>query len=226
MLETINQYAAYLDQASLLSYPISLFLGVLAALGALSCYLPLVPAMIGFAGGQQFDRRKMILFPSFIMLGSILTLGTLGAVVSVSGLALQNAIGPYWGYAIGIICILAGLTVLRVVKIPRISLPRLNYAGFWSPLLFGMVVGGGLGFGSSCCVPTLPIVLTYAGIQGKPLHGALVLTFFAIGQSIPIFIVCLFSSTLGKITGRWSQYVHKLSGAALLLVGVYFIVWR
>lgn len=226
MLETINHYAVYLDKVSLLSYPISLFLGFLAGAGALSCYLPLVPAMIGFVGGRELDRNKLFIFPVIVMLGSVLTLGMLGVIVSLSGLALQNAIGPYWGYAIGIICILAGLTVLRVVNIPRLNLPRITYDGFWSPLLFGMVVGGGLGFGSSCCVPTLPIVLTYAGIQGKPLHGALVLTSFAIGQSIPIFVVCLFSSTLGKITGRWSQYVHKVSGAALLLVGVYFIVWR
>lgn len=226
MIETINRYAVYLDHTSLLSYPISLFLGILAALGALSCYLPLVPALMGFAGGQRLDRGKTILFPVFVMLGSVLMLGTLGAVVSLSGLALQNAIGPYWGYAIGTICLFAGLTVLQVVKIPQIGLPQINYNGFWSPLLFGMVVGGGIGFGSSCCVPTLPIVLTYAGIQGKPLHGALVLASFAIGQSIPIFAVCLFSSTLGKITGRWSQYVPKVSGVALLAVGVYFILWR
>ena len=226
MLETINRYAAYLDHASLLSYPISLFMGLLAALGALSCYLPLVPAMIGFAGGQQFDRRKAIIFPSFVMLGSVLTLGTLGVVVSLSGLVLQNAVGPYWGYVIGIICLLAGLTVLQVIKLPKFNLPQINYSGFWSPLLFGIVVGGALGFGSSCCVPTLPIVLTYAGIQGKPLHGALILISFAIGQSIPIFAVCFLSSSLNKFTGRWSQYVHKVSGAALLVVGVYFIFWR
>lgn len=226
MIETISRYATFLDHASLLSYPISLFLGLLAALGALSCYLPLVPAMIGFVGGQELDRTKMILFPSFVMLGSVITLGALGVVVSVSGLVLQKAIGPYWGYTIGIICILAGLTVLQIITLPRLHLPQINYKGFWSPLLFGIVVGGGIGFGSSCCVPTLPIVLTYAGIQGKPLHGALVLVSFAIGQSIPIFAVCLFSSTLGKMAGRWSRPINKLSGAALLAVGTYFIFWR
>ncbi len=52
MFETINQFASYLEKASFFSYPISLFLGFLAGMGAITCFVPLVPMIIGFTGGQ------------------------------------------------------------------------------------------------------------------------------------------------------------------------------
>lgn len=224
MLDTINHFANYLEKASFFSYPVSIFLGFLAGMAAICCFLPIVPMALGFIGGQKLTRKRLLLIPLYVMLGSVIVLGILGVIVSFAGLSLQKYLGPYWLYIVGILCVVVGLFELKIIKTGGFNLPQLkNYKGFWSPLLFGMVAGGTIGIGSACCVPTLPIVLTYAGIQGKPIHGGLILIMFAIGQSIPVSAIGLFSSALGKAAAKWSHYVRKIAGVLLIVVGVYLI---
>ena len=69
------------------------------------------------------------------------------------------------------------------------------------------------------------IVLTYAAIQGRPIHGAFIMASFAIGQSIPLFAIGMFSNVIGKFTGRWSGLVRFIAGVLLLCSGIYFI-WK
>lgn len=226
MFETIIRYADYLSKVSFLSYPICLFLGFLSGMAAITCFLPIIPIVAGFVGGQKITSRKLFIIPLLIMVGSIISLGILGIIVSLAGLTLQKFAGKYWQYIIGIICILAGLFTLRIIKIPTIKSLRIEYKGFFAPLLFGILIGGTLGFGSSCCVPVLPIVLTFAATEGRPVHGALILSSFAIGQSIPIFAIGVFSSVLGKIASRWTVYVQRIAGVLLIAIGIYVIIRR
>ncbi len=225
MFETINHYAVYLEQASLLSYPISLFLGFLAGMAAITCFLPIIPMVMGFVGGQEITRKRLLIVPLYIMAGSIIVLGLLGVIVSFAGLTLQTYLGPYWNYFAGGMCVMVGFVELQLLKLPSLNLPELKHKGFWSSLLFGMLAGGTIAMGSSCCVPALPIVLTYAGIRANPIHGGLVLAAFAIGQGIPVFAIGLFSSVLGKSAAKWSFYIHKSAGVLLIIVGMY-IFWK
>ncbi len=226
MFETITQFSSYLGNISFLTYPIAIFLGFLSGITALSCLLPLVPAIAGFIGLQDLSRKRLFTVPFFIMLGSIVILVILGFVVSFAGLTVQKTLGKYWTYFIGAVCILVGLFVLGVIKVPAsIKIPKIKQKGFIGPFLFGLCMGGVMGFGSSCCFPVLPVVLTYAAVQGRPIHGGLIMASFAIGQSIPLFAIGLFSNVLGKISLRWSAYVRRIAGVVLLCSGVYFI-WR
>ena len=226
MFETITKFAGYLENVTFLTYPVTMFLGFLAGVTAITCYLPLVPAVAGFVVGQGTNRKRRIVIPFFIMLGSIVTLVALGVVVSLAGLTLQKSLGRYWAYFIGSVCIIVGLFVLGAIKIPtKIKVPKIKQKGFIGPFAFGMVLGGVMGFGSACCLPALPIVLTYAAIQGRPVHAALILGTFAVGQSIPLFAIGLFSNLLSKLVGRWSVYVRRIAGVLLLGAGIYFI-WK
>lgn len=226
MFETITKFAGYLENITFLTYPVTIFLGFLSGITALTCLLPLVPAIAGFIGIQQDTRRRFFTVPFLIMLGSMVTLVALGVAVSFAGVTLQQSLGKYWSYLIGTVCIIVGLFVLGVIKIPaNIKIPKAKQAGVFAPFLFGLCIGGVMGFGSACCLPALPIVLTYAAIKGRPLHGALIMASFAIGQSIPLFAIGLFSNTLGKFAGRWSGYIRRIAGYLLLIVGIYFI-WK
>jgi cytochrome c biogenesis protein CcdA len=225
MFEIVTKFASYLENVTFLTYPITIFLGFLSGMTAITCFAPLVPAIAGFVLDRGMNNRRIIVLPLNIMLGSITALAVLGVVVSIAGLTLQKSLGIYWGYFIGAVCIIMGLFVLGVVKIPtNIKIPKIKQKGFIAPFLFGVCMGGLLGFGSSCCLPILPVVLTYAAIAGKPIHGALILTSFAIGQSIPLFAIGLFSQVLGRFASRWSVYVRYIAGILLLVAGVYFIL--
>ena len=226
MFETITRFAEYLENVTFITYPITIFLGFLAGMTALICCMPLVPAIAGFVVSQGIGRKRLIVVPFFIMLGSIVTLAALGVIVSLTGLALQQSLGQYWGYFIGAVCIIVGLFVLGAIKLPTgVKIPKIRRKGFIGPFAFGLAMGGVMGFGSACCLPVLPVVLTYAAIQGRPMHGALILGTFAIGQSIPLFAIGLFSNLLGKFAARWSVYVRRIAGVLLLGAGIYFI-WR
>lgn len=225
MFETITKFAEYLENITFLTYPITIFLGFLAGMTAITCCLPLVPAIAGFVVGQGINRKRRIVIPFFIMLGAIVTLVTLGVLVSLAGLTLQKSLGRYWAYFTGSVCIIVGLFVLGIIKVPiNIKIPRTKQKGFIAPFVFGLALGGVMGFGSACCLPVLPVVLTYAAIQGRPIHGALILGTFAIGQSIPLFAIGLFSNLLSKLAGRWTVYVRRIAGVLLLGAGIYFIL--
>lgn len=226
MFETITGFASYLEHVTFLTYPITMLLGFLSGMAAITCLLPLVPAIAGFIGIQDLSRKRLFTVPFFIMLGSIVILVILGVLVSFAGITIQKSLGKYWSYFIGIICLIVGLFVLGVIKIPsNITLPKIKQKGFIGPFLFGLCAGGVIGFGSSCCFPALPVVLTYAAVQGRPIHGGLIMASFAIGQSIPLFAIGLFSNALGKVSGRWSVLVRRVAGALLLCSGIYFI-WK
>jgi len=226
MFETITKFAGHLENITFLTYPIIIFLGLLSGITALTCCLPLVPAIAGFIGIQDLSRRRLFTVPFFIMLGSIVTLVVLGVIVSFAGITLQKSLGTYWYYFIGAVCIIVGLFVLGLIKVPTsIRIPEIKQKGFIGPFLFGLCMGGVMGFSSSCCLPALPIILTYAAIQGRPVHGGLIMASFAIGQSIPLFAIGLFSNVLGKFANRWSVYIKRIAGVVLLLTGIYFI-WR
>lgn len=226
MFETITRFAGYLERVTFLTYPVTIFLGFMSGITALACCLPLVPAIAGFIGIQDLSRKRLFAVPFFMMLGSMVILVILGLAASFAGLTIQKSLGKYWSYFIGIVCMIAGLFVLGVIKVPTsIRIPKIRQKGFIGSFLFGLCMGGVMGFGSSCCFPALPIVLTYAAIQGRPIHGALIMASFAIGQSIPLFAIGLFSNVLGKLSGRWSVHVRRIAGALLLCSGIYFI-WK
>lgn len=224
MVDILNNYAELLSKVSFLSYVVSALLGFLSGVTAITCCLSIIPVIIGFIGVTGENTRRLIVVPSLIMLGSVLTLGLLGFAVSITGLTLQKTVGGYWNYIIGVVCVIAGLLTLKVIKLSVVTLPGVKYKGAFAPVLFGMVLGGALGFGSSCCIPVLPMVLTYAAAQGRPLHGSLILGSFAIGQSVPIFAIGMFGSLLGKFANRWAMYVQKAAGFLLILTGVYFLL--
>ena len=226
MFETITKFAGYLEHVTFFTYPITIFLGFLSGMAAITCCLPLVPAIAGFVGTQDSNRKRLITVPFFMMLGAIVILVLLGLVVSFAGLAIQKSLGKYWPYFIGTVCVIVGLFVLGVIKIPvNVRIPKIKQKGFIGSFLFGLCMGGVIGFGSSCCFPALPVVLTYAAVQGRPLHIGLIMASFAIGQSIPLFAIGLFSNVLGKFSGRWSAHVRRIAGVLLLCSGIYFI-WK
>ncbi|MBF0494360.1 MAG: sulfite exporter TauE/SafE family protein [Candidatus Omnitrophica bacterium] len=227
MFETITGFASHLEHVTFLTYPITMLLGFLSGMAALTCCLPLVPAIAGFIGIQDLKNKRYFAVPFFIMLGSIVILVIFGLIASYAGLTIQRSLGKYWAYFIGTVCILVGLFVLGLIRIPTsVKLPDIKQKGFIGPFLFGLCMGGVMGIGSSCCFPALPVVLTYAAVQGRPIHGAIIMTSFAIGQSIPFFAIGLFSNVLGAMSRKWSAFVRRIAGVVLLLSGIYFIFRR
>ncbi len=142
MFETITRLAGYLEHVTFLTYPVTMFLGFLSGMAALTCLFPLVPAIAGFIGIQDLSRKRFFTAPFFIMLGSIAILVILGVLASFVGLTLQKSLGKYWVYFMGAVCIIVGLFVLGAIKIPTsIRIPQIKQKGFIGLFLFGICFG-------------------------------------------------------------------------------------
>lgn len=90
MFETITKFAVYLEHVTFFTYPITIFLGFMSGMAAITCCMPLVPAIAGFVGTQDLSRKRLLAVPFFMMLGSIVILVILGLVASFAGLAMQS----------------------------------------------------------------------------------------------------------------------------------------
>ena len=130
MFETITGFASYLEHVTFLTYPITMLLGFLSGMAAITCLLPLVPAIAGFIGIHDLSRKRLFTAPFLIMLGSMVTLVVLGVIVSFAGVTLQKSLGHYWSYLIGAVCIVVGLFVLGIIRIPD---GRFCYRSEYSP---------------------------------------------------------------------------------------------
>ncbi len=89
--------------------------------------------------------------------------------------------------------------------------------------LLGLVSGLGV---SQCATPVLAVILTYVmAQQSGVLYGAALLFIYALGCGLPLVLVGTFAGVLKNLRafGKWSDTINKVSGALLILVGVYFL---
>ena len=213
---------------------VSLFVAFIA--GALSfvspCVLPLVPAYLGYLGGQVVTAKGDILSRSatflhglFFVLGFSAIFVALGAAASGIGRLLF----PYRGVLMkigGVVTIVFGLHTLEVLKIPflyrdtrRDYQPRAGL-GYLSSALLGFFFGAGW---SPCVGVTLGAILTLALNEATVGRGALLLFVYSMGLGIPFLLMAL---GVGRVAGflprvRWAmRAVTIVSGLFLIVLGV------
>ena len=213
---------------------ISLFVAL--SVGVLSfaslCVLPLVPAYLGYLGGQvvtaegdTLSRRATFLHGLFFVLGFSAIFVALGAAASGIGqllyayrLALMK-IG-------GVVIVVFGLHTLGVLKIPFLHYDtRRHYhprpeLGYLSSAQMGFFFGAGW---SPCVGATLGAILTLALNEATVGRGALLLFGYSMGLGIPFLLMAL---GIGRAAGilrrarRAMRVVTIVSGIFLIVLGV------
>jgi len=229
MIDWMEKIFTHLSEVSIITYGLSLLLGVLGSLLASSCTLPLILLIVGqIAGQENIGKRKILLIPILFMVGSILSFSILGAVAAFTGSTLKPYLQHRWNYLIAVFSLVLGLSMLVKISLPKLNFRFLHNKGNLGYLLSGVLIGGSGACASSCCLPVLPMLLAYIATSGRIVHGSLLLTTYAIGQSIPLFAVALFASTTTSLLAKVSNLsscIRQISGVLLILVGIYFL-WR
>jgi Thiol:disulfide interchange protein len=197
--------------------------GVLTSLSP--CILSMLPVMLGYIGGlEKPTKTKGFITSAFFVLGLAVTFSILGIVASLLGKAFGQ-IGPAWPYIIGLFAILMGLQLIGVFnfELPGLKAMPEKRGGvlgsFGVGLLFGLVA-------SPCATPVLAVLMTYVAGQGVLWYGALLLFIYGLGHGLPLIIAGTFTAVLKSLPrlGKWSQYINYLSGAILIVLGLYFFV--
>ena len=159
--------------------------GVLAILSP--CSALLLPAFFAYAftSKQQLAARTLVFFLGLACvlvpvgvgagnLGGLLTQHR-GTLITIGGWAII-ALGVYtflgFGFNIPVLSSLAS---------------RVRGSGWVSVFLLGAVYG----FAGFCAGPLLGAVLTTAVVGGNPAYGALVMALYALGMTVPLFLMAL-----------------------------------
>jgi cytochrome c-type biogenesis protein len=198
--------------------------GIVSA--ASPCVLAAIPLVIGYVGGYSGgSKKKAALFSLVFVLGLSLTFTLLGAAASVMGQIL-GFMGRWLYIGLAVIAILMGLQLLGIISVP---LPfqrtrEVKSKGLAGAFLLGLLTGT---VSSPCATPVLAVILAYVSTQGDMIYGGSLLFTYALGHCALIFVAGLsVGLTESIISSRgirnFSLYAKKLSGALLVVMGLYF----
>jgi len=204
---------------------IAVFVGGLVSASS-PCVLAAIPLIIAYVGGySEGNKKKAALYSLVFVLGLSITFTLLGAAASVMGQFL-GFMGQWLYIGLAVIAILMGLQLMGLLNIP---LPfqktrAIKTKGLLGAFLLGMLTGT---VSSPCATPVLAVILAYVSTQGDMAYGGSLLFVYALGHCALIFIAGLsigFTESIISSRGikNFSLYTKRLSGAILLIVGLYF----
>lgn len=217
----------------------SLALALLAGLASFlsPCVLPMVPAYIGYLGGQAIaapgepsrGRLTTFLHTLAFVLGFSVVFVALGVAAGGVGRLLRADWVRWVG---GLVMVFFGLALMGVVKLPVLYTERrlhLHAGPNWGHLP-SFLVGVSFAAGWTPCVgPVLGAILTLGASQETAGQAALLLTAYSLGLGLPFLLVGLAVDRIGAGLRRLHRYLHPIriaTGAIILIFGfLLFMDW-
>lgn len=248
LLAWLEPWLNLLEGGSLLGLGLAALAGL--ALGLSPATYPLVPVVVGYAGGDQgITRRRAALLSLAFVLGITTVYVVLGALWGSFGMLLLNLLSrSLWlWYGIGAAALLVmGLRMLGVLRfrVPLLSPPvpviattgRGNDCANCAPttttgrrgVLGAYLLGVPFGLaGCPSCAPVLLALLTAVAASGNPLMGALAMLALGLGQGSVLVAAGAYGGSLTglKRFARHRARIELLLGLLLIVAAAYF-AWR
>jgi cytochrome c biogenesis protein CcdA len=195
------------------------FAGLVSVLSP--CILPVIPAVLAYSTEEGKFR------PLAIVSGLSLSFTSMGIITSIFGATLK----AYLDY----LNIFAEILLITMAIALLFDLNIFNFFGNFSSLanskregLFGgLLLGLSLGIVWIPCVGSvLGSILTTVAVSGKVVYGALMLSIYSVGFSIPMLLVAYsasFSSSKIQNISRCGFPLKKIAGLIILGVGFYMV---
>jgi sulfite exporter TauE/SafE len=203
----------------------------LGLVGSLHCLQMCGPIVLSYSLPLgQAPRVTQTLGHLSYNLGRIVTYSALGAAAGIGGGAVRDLSGFKSAGTIvaGALMIVAGILLSGIL--PKSGLIQINAfrpgsllsraasrvlqsATPRSKLVLGLILG------------FLPCGLVYAALlkaaeTANPVGGALTMLAFGVGTAGALFAMGLFSSTIGRWLGRWS---NRIASVAVILMGIWLL---
>ena len=212
---------------------VTIWLSFLAGLASFlsPCVLSLVPAYIGYLGGQsayqQDNSRKFrtVLHGLVFSAGFSLVFILFGIAFAVLGSLLQD-IREVLTKIGGVIVIVFGLHMTGLLRLKFLEYDTRKQGmqsrelGYLSSFLMGVSFSAGW---SPCIGPVLGAILTLALQGGSALNGVLYLSAYSMGMAIPFLIAAATIGWVSQILRKYGKFMHIVEvamGAILILLGV------
>lgn len=210
------------------SAPIAAFLGGFAAT-LTPCVYPLIPITLSIVGaGKEVSRSRALWRASLYSLGIVASYSILGVVAVQTGSFFGSVwSSPAFRFVLGAIIFCYGLVSLELINVRSTGALGQKVAGLGGDTWRGAFLAGAVSgiLASPCTAPLLATILTFAASSSNSLLGIALLFFYAIGFSLPFFMLALFPQAFSWIprSGGWLHGIKFVIGAALLTLGAYYL---
>jgi len=241
------QYPRALGESIQLTWSslLALLGGVLASmwpcLFQLTAYF--IPSLAGVSmsqthAGADVARFQVVKAAAFFVLGFVIVYTAAGAA---AGFAAQSLSGtsPFWtlrrplSVAAGLVILFMALRLAAnaraplVCKMPVASALGRRPTGYLGTMLLGLVFATGC---TTCFSAALVLgIVTYVGVAGTPLFGALLMFLFSLGMAIPLMLgAAAMARVLGVLNRleRAAPYMVMASSAVMAGFGVLLLSGR
>ncbi len=193
------------------------------------CVLPILPGFLSYLAGvsvldSENHRRDTFLASLFFVLGFSFVFSILGVLLNTLTASLGDVIQLWLSRLGGIIIILFGLFLMKLIRIPylerehRIAVHSGSRSKYATSFLFGAAFAAGW---SPCVGAVLGAILTIAA--SNPGSGSVLLFTYSLGLGLPFLLVGFFASRASSVIERivpYLQYVSIAFGAILVALGV------
>lgn len=203
------------------------------------CVLPLVPAYVGYLGGQyarvavaeessKQPRRAIVLHALAFIAGFTLVFLIFHIIAAAIGLWL-GSVREVLARVGGLIVIVFGLHTTGVWRIPwldydlRIHTAPRSDRGYLSSALMGVVFSAGW---SPCVGPTLGLILTLAMYTSSVLRAIGLGIAFSLGLAVPFLLTALGLGWVTRLLRRYRRFLRGVeiaTGVLLIVVGLMLV---
>ena len=195
------------------------------------CVLSLVPAYVGYLGGQssgqkeQSQKLRTFLHGVVFVIGFSLVFIILGISFAALGNILQD-VREILSKIGGTVVILLGLHMAGLLRIgflefdARVQTAQSNRMGFLSSFLMGVSFSAGW---SPCIGPVLGAILTLVLNEGNISSGAVFLSAYSLGMAIPFLIAAAATGWVTNLLVKQGKVMHMIEvvmGILMIILGL------
>jgi cytochrome c-type biogenesis protein len=222
---TINQWMS----GGVLIAAMGCFLWGMVSVAFSPCHIASIPLIVGYVAGQEkaLKAREAANYAVVFSIGLFISIALVGVICSLLGRMLGE-IGPYWTILVGAILIWVALDMWGVSKCSMSGslMGRIKVKGILGAFVLGLAYGI---LSGSCTFGFIAPILAIITIQQKILIGLVYIVLFGIGHCIPIAVAGSSMATVRKLLEsssfhEGSQWFRKCAGAAVGLLGIYFVI--
>ena len=205
--------------------------GMIAALNP--CGFAMLPAYLALVvNGEQTSRPRAVgraLTATAAMAVGFLTVFGLFGLLTVSAASTVQQYAPYLTLVVGVVLVALGLWLLSGRELTALSWNSARLGSRWTPTTrLGSMFGYGVGYAVASLSCTIGPFLAVTGSSlrtGSLLDGVLVYVAYAAGITLVVGVlavaVALANSVLIDRIRRVLPYLNRISGAVLIVVGLY-----
>jgi len=199
------------------------------------CVLSLVPAYVGYLGGQSAasgnneSRQRTFLHGLAFAAGFSLVFILFGIGFAVLGGLLQD-LRELLSKIGGAVVILLGLHMTGLLRFSfleydtRVTLNRTKELGFLSSFIMGISFSAGW---SPCIGPVLGTILTLVMNEGNILSGVVYLSAYSLGMAIPFLLAAVTIGWASRIIRKYNKFMHYIEvamGVVMVLLGLFLFM--